>query len=367
MRSSITATLFVSCATLAAPVLAGPIEPNWVAPDATWIVHADLEAMHASTIGREAFRHVRAALQEEDLMEAKFVAALLNEVKGVTIYGTTDDEEDGIVIVSASKNLDEAINALPAVAAEYRKITEKDRTFHAFKEGGEEWLVYQRPDPDPERRVVLLARKMDRLAQGIAAIEAGAKAPAAPLREAPPRAGTAFFVSATKLPGLDDEDDPPARILQNAKGIRLEAGENAGQVFFSLRLDTDSRQEAADTAQVVQGFVALGRLAAGSDPVLQSLNDLLNAVKIGATEHGMTLDFSFDAARLRDLAEDKIGAFIDADEEGVSIGAGTRRAPGRGPAPDEADDDDEPNKGQAPAKSDPPRHEQPAKEKAPGA
>ncbi|HVZ94613.1 MAG TPA: hypothetical protein VG797_08885 [Phycisphaerales bacterium] len=304
MKSFVTGLVTLGAA-IAIPLTApaAPLQSNWVAGDATWVVHLDVEAVHASTVGKAFVDHVREHLEHEDDNGARFVASLIREVKGVTLFGSGDDEEDGVIIVSATKDLDEAVNALPAIADNYRKIVENNRTFHSFGEDDEQWYVYQRPDDNPDRRVLLIAHKMERLTHGIVNMEgAGANPPAAPLRDVAPRPGTVLFVSASDLaPIRKHHDEQASRILGGANSLLVNAGEYEGKVFASLRLDCDTAQEAADSAQVVQGLLALGRIVLGSEKELGPLLKALAAVRVAPNGNSMTMDFSYDAAALSDL------------------------------------------------------------------
>ncbi len=347
-----TSRLFVSCAALvsaAGVALAGPIEPRWVAPDATWVVHADFEAMHASQIGKEILDHIRVEIQEEkDGMESRFVLALINEVKGVTIYGQGDDEDQGIIIINATKDLDEAVNALPALSPHYKKITEQNRTIHSIKDGedaDDEWFIYQRPDTNPDRRVLLMAHTMERLMHGITAMEgAGVAEPAKPLRDAMPRAGSVVFISASEIPGMDD-DDEAARVLKDAQSVRVEMGELSGKAFGSLRLDAGTLQNATDTAQVIQGLIALGRMAAGSDPVLKPMVKLANNIKVGTEGGVISVDFAADAEQVKEALR-HIESIVEKDEDSVSVKAGVKED-------GDEDADDEPSQPAAPKEKSP--------------
>lgn len=301
--------------TLATAAIASPLKPEWVASDAEWVIHVDLDAAHASSVGKAVLTQIESAIDASEEFEAKMILAMAKQVKGVTLYGVEESDEEGVVIVTATKDLDEAIQALPGLTKNYQKVIEDSRTIHSFEADDDEtWFIYQRPDTDPNRRVLLVAQKLERLMHGISAMEAGkpGAALAKPLQGAGPRAGAVFFVSASAIPGIEEEGAASA-VFRGATSLRAEAGEAAGQVFAEARLDTGNVENALNAAQVAQGLMALGRIAASSDPMLKPGIDILQNVKIGSQGQIVTMDFTYDAEQLTEMAENflEIAAKLD--------------------------------------------------------
>src|ERR1043165_9078392 len=76
------------CLGWVAAAVAGPINMNWVAPDAAWIVHIDVDAVRGSTIGK----FIIANWDKEDEAELAAVKAKIgidpvHDLKGVTVFG----------------------------------------------------------------------------------------------------------------------------------------------------------------------------------------------------------------------------------------------------------------------------------------
>ena len=95
---------------------AGPLNKDWVAADAQWVIHVDVAALLDSTIGSFLLEHgEQFALDLDDLDDFKRETGLdpRTDLKSVTLYGSGDEPgEDGVIVAVTNDQVDEAIELL---------------------------------------------------------------------------------------------------------------------------------------------------------------------------------------------------------------------------------------------------------------
>lgn len=286
-------------AVCAGSAIAGPLVPSRVLPDATWVVHLDIEGMVNSNIGRQLLsgefgEELRADIEEDFVREMGIDP--LRDLRGVTIFGHTDEETEALILISANNGIDAPLAKLPDLVPNYNAIREGDRVVHTWRDNEETVYAYAAPGAGGNgERVVLFSGNIDELRRGMLRLEAGGAETAPALSDGKaPSPGSFFFVSADRIPGMGDADDGASAMLRYARQIVFDAGEQGNEFRASARITTDDAADATTMLQAVQGMMAMGRMIASSEPEMAPLVKLADGCRASADGSALVLTIALD-------------------------------------------------------------------------
>ncbi len=288
--------------TLASAALAKPFDARLVPPNAFWVVHVDAEAALSSTLGRY---FIEKGGEHLNLELAKLRSELgldpLKDIKGVTAYGMTDDDEDGVALITTTPAAETALAAAIA-KGDHQLETVDGIAMHRFDDDAAFVLL---PGSNPNERVVIAGEN----AAIIAAAVKHLKDPAAavdltkgPITRGPGENSIVFFHASKIGNGLDVE--PLSVIMQRMEGVRIDVGERQGQMMAELDILSENEQEATNIAQMVQGVIAMARFAGGQEAEAAPFLDLLNGLTQTTDGRTVSLRLAIDPARLIQLADE---------------------------------------------------------------
>lgn len=309
-----------AAAALTGAAAAGPLRPEWVSPDATWVVHIDAEAAMRTELGQCLLDLGGGELRTEiGTLRDEIGIDPFTDVFSVTAFAAGEDDSTVGIIVEATTVVDDLLQRANEFGEQYRSFTEGDKTIHTWQDDDKTVYAYVKNSAAPDRRLVLVSMDLLRLRSGMLRLEArgmGAEVPA-PLENARPSAGSFLFVSASEMPGIEESDAPPLTLLmQNAKRALLDVGEAAGRFTARASLDTGNAQAAQDAVAMFQGFVAMGRMAASSEPDIQSMLPLLNGLNVSAADGTLLVRFEYDSASLMEMARSMHAKEHGANDDG---------------------------------------------------
>jgi hypothetical protein len=250
----------------ATPALAGPIKKKLVGAEARWVFHLDVEAAAASTIGQLALKEHDAA---EGLAELKteFGVDLLQDVMGVTAWGSGGDGEDAVVIIHASNVVDQLLED-HAEEAHLEHVEADGYELLRWTDNGQSHYGHVRKTRRGDDRLVFIGKQRDSLL-GALRVADGEAEPTDDdgLIGKAPGEGSFLFFAAPDLAGFLNEHAPMGDVphLDKVRGVRLEAGEAVGDVFAHLDVLTPTGDDARNVTQAAQGLLALGRLVASGE------------------------------------------------------------------------------------------------------
>jgi hypothetical protein len=300
--------------------LAGPLTANHVAADATWVAHIDIEAFMASSLGQQpALREVMSELHSElNGAEVNLGLDPTRDIKNVTVSGKESDDDNALIVVSATSALDAPLARIGDLVQGYNAITEGDRTIHSWRMEDETVYAYVRPGTDPTERIVVFSGNLDQLRAGMLRVETG---PAAALPEAiggpGPSAGSFVYFRGADLGSALGED--AAAMLRSAQAVTFESGDTAGRFFARATLTTENADEATSIQQIAQGVYAMARLAVNSEPEAQPFIGLLNGFNATVSGATVTLSYEHDSAEIgRILGEQARNGGLEAHLEGLN-------------------------------------------------
>lgn len=305
MKNRIHIGLLTGAAGLAitASGMAGPLTPNHVASDATWVVHMDMEAFVSSPLGqqqsvREIMQHLHTELNGA---EANLGIDPARDIKGVTISGVNEHDENALVVVSATSALDAPLARVGELVDDYNAITEGTRTIHSWLIDGQERVyAYVRQGADATERVAVFSGNLDSLRAGMLRVESGPAAtmPQALANAAPSPGSFIYFRGSDLSEALGDD---AAAMLQNTTAVVFESGDLAGRFFARATLTTPSEEDAISVQQVAQGLYAMARMAASNEPEAKPYLKFMNGFNATVSGATVTLGYENDSAEIGKL------------------------------------------------------------------
>jgi hypothetical protein len=242
---------------------AGPLDKTVVDEGAKWVVHVDVEAVTASTFG-DFIRNAENGL-DDAVAKAKLQFGLdpLNDVKSLTIYGLSPEDEDGLVLVLTTPAADDLAQRLPQAGMTDFKMEVRDGvSFYSWSGQDQTWHLAVLPRE--AERMLVLAGTSQSLADGISVVN-GERASLVKVAEGPlaaaPRPGSLLFVAAT---GLESAKKFRAGMLRQARTLMVDMGEvtegSQREMYGEVQLGTAGTQNAAQIQQMLQGMLAFGAM-----------------------------------------------------------------------------------------------------------
>src|SRR3954468_5654997 len=271
--------------------LAGPLHKEQVGADVKWLVHLDVDSFLASKVGQfvtQEFLEKKLAGQTAELNKKFGINLDWRQIHGLTAYGSEykmRGEPSGVLIIHSDLAVADMIEAIMAVLDAQglpdnpvKKIEKqpfpiyslKDELFGAPLKGG----------------LLVLSRSKDDL-QAACKVVVGTSAnlSSAKTFSAFPESPKGFIVMVVAEGFTDAPLPPQAKILKNAEGAQIVAGEQADKLFLQLSLSAKDTEAATQIQQVLQGLLALGALAQSENKDLQ---ELTQAIKISSSEKVVT-------------------------------------------------------------------------------
>jgi hypothetical protein len=277
--------LAVACA------IAGPLDKTRVDATAKWLVHADVEAVMASRAGRFIAEH-RAEFDLEPIEEFRKKTGVdaFKDIKDVTVYGTTDSPDEAVAVIHGTAKLEAAVDALMGEDKTVEKVQLGGRAVYKWVEDGTARFGYLKV-VGGEGRAFLVSQKADHLERALKVMDGGeaslATVKAGPLAGSP-RKGAMVYLAVSEL-GAVGEDAP--KVLQNAKEVRAEFGEDEGGLYGELKLKAGAAEDVRNMADFGRGLLALGRMASSGDPELKDFAKVIDGVKIDVSGTELTASF----------------------------------------------------------------------------
>lgn len=271
---------------------------------ARWVAHLDMESLARSQLLQGLKEH---GLQKE--MEAAFADEKLagvdplQDVRSVTIFNSTDDEDRTVILVRASDKAD-ALLARHQKEEGYRTIDAGGRKLHAWggSEGGDHGVAYVARIEGSADRLVVFGADTESVSHAIDVVEGKHKSLAdsdALAFRRGPGDGAILYAAAVEPIAALGENPSTSTVARLAQAWRLEIGEHRGALYGDLWLKTKSNEDAAKLQQVLQGATALiGLMAPEVGPRVSSF---LSGLSFQASGSDVTATFRCAIADLLDL------------------------------------------------------------------
>jgi hypothetical protein len=282
-RQLITASLALSLAAAGGTdVAAGPLKRDWVAADATWLIHVDVEQVNDTNLGRFLLAHSEDFDIELDDIQEETGLDPRKDILNITAYGDTDPDDNVIVVATMTDRIDEVLE-MARHDEHYFKVVVDIYTVHAWSDGDETIYAYITEGSRDDERTVVVAGETSLVRKGIRVVEDEADS-IADDKDAKltgkPGPGSLIFVAASGLPWLEDDDEPASAILKQSDHVMLNLAENDDTASIKVNVHAKTSENATSIAEMLTGLVAFGRMMAQSDPELAPLLELAKGIRI---------------------------------------------------------------------------------------
>ncbi len=286
------------------PAPAGSLKKDWVAADARWLIHVDVDGLLNSTVGRFILAHgEQLDLDMDDLDEFTEEAGIdpRTDLKSVTVYGTGDEPgEDGVIVAVTNARADVALQRLldhDEIRVRRRELGGRD-VYVIGDEGDRHYLYVE--DAGTNRRIVVISDDRQSFVNAIKVIAGRAPSLSMGRSEIPaddPQDGSLVFVAIGNIDVFGD-DDPASQIIRMSDGFTADIAEIDGMITGLATVTAASPEVAENISQVVTGLVALGRLMVDQQDELGPLRELTDSVKVRTRDSRISLRIRYDAGKL---------------------------------------------------------------------
>ena len=314
--------VFRSLALFALPLLTlgtvrADLNPAFVAADARWVVYADLNALRASTLGKELIDAVqKMQFQATGGAIALDVQKLLATVGTLTAYGANLSADpkaiDGALVVQGTADLRKIAESLllQATIAQPKMFLElTDLPFPAYAiaskpnagSGDGDVVIAFPPEP-----VVLVSKSRAQLIRARDVVRGSAaslaKTHSSPLTKLLHGAPNSYLFAASIVPSekIFPDNAPQARVLQMASSGSVAFGEKGADTFAHAELSASSEAMAEKLKKILEGMAAMLSLAESTD---KQLTEFLNSTKVAKNKEIVTLDLAYSSARLVQMVQ----------------------------------------------------------------
>jgi len=264
--------------------------------DAVWVVHADFDALHKSTVYRNFMATVlpRCKLLADHAakINEQLGMDLSKDLHGMTVFGPKLSQHKATLVMRADWDLQTFRRKL-ALAKDHAVSTSGGYEIHRFtreNHGQVRTLAGACWQPG----TFVFAQTPDEVRSGLDVLDghrphiAGRGSPLA--AEVPP--GTVFLA---RMIEVGDSLPVESPLLKQTEQIELACGENAGEFFFRGKLVAKDAAAAQQVKKVLDGFLAMARMQASTDA--DSLK-LLDRLELRVEARTVLLDFHVAAADL---------------------------------------------------------------------
>ncbi len=313
-RSALIAFSFIALAPAKAAY-----DPAIVGADARWLIHADLNALRTSALGKELVTAVeKAQSQATGGFIGLDVSRVLATVGSLTAYGTNlapkAEAIDGTLILQGTTDLRKITESLllqgtlaqPQVFAEVTDLPFPAYSISDPKAKGADKETTQVVIAFPPEPIVLLSKSRAQLVKARDVFRGNApslaKTPGSPLRKLAASAEGAYLFGASVVPTepLFPQNAPQARMLQLANSGSIALGERGPNTFAHAELLASSEQNAEKLMKILQGMTAMLSLTETND---RQLADFLNSTTVAREKNTVTLDLAYSSARLVQMVQ----------------------------------------------------------------
>ena len=290
----------------AALALAGPLNKAWVAADAKWVVHVDVEAAMGSTFGKCMVEHQK-DLDLEPLAQFNKFTGLdaFKDIKGVTLYSPSLIADGGVVVVVGTANIEASVKRLAEQDKTVHKLESNGGMLYRWSEHGVEKFGCLRNTGASDRMLIVCGTRAE-LDSAIGVVDGSAET-AVKIEEgsfaAKPGAGSMVFVAVRGIEAGAKGSKGP-KVLRTAREFNADIGENAEGMYGDMKLKAATAADAKNTADSLRGILAFAKMAVGDDPETKQLATMMESVSVEAREAELTAKFRVKHEQLTALVDE---------------------------------------------------------------
>ena len=247
------------------PAPATPFSASEVSQDAKWHLHADLDSMRSSTMGRLMVSAIEKK-HEDKMKAAKRMFSLnpLTDLQAVTLWGP-GEKDQGVALIRGTfdrAHLEDLIGA----ADEHSTSNHQSHTVHTWEDKGTtQHGAFVGND------LAVMGRQKELVTLALDVLDQRAPGMAEPAAQAP----SALLLGLADLQGLDLKGDN-AKLIEKAISLGGRVFEDAGRLQAQGKVTAANAEDAQRIQSILEGMIAMAELA---NENLQAL-DLKSTIKI---------------------------------------------------------------------------------------
>jgi hypothetical protein len=290
------------------PAEAGPLNLRHVGADAQFVVHIDMEAMRESEAGRSLLGIITQVADDafDDIEDELGIDPRAN-IDDATIYGASDDEGDLVLIVHGNGELAAALDKAREEIEDIDEGSARGVDFEMWDAGDETLFVFEASRRDAT--TVVIAFHEDRLVDAVRVLageDDGLRGDAADAVGQPAENGF-LFISVAGDMGLDEFGQASDMLRLSDRVIMQVGGDESIEV--SLDLTADSHDDAKNLLGLLQGAVAVARIAAsqpefGSKEERDAMRALADGMQVESDGRRVRISTSLDPAWLAKMIDE---------------------------------------------------------------
>lgn len=293
--------------TLAGTAGAAPLQPAQVITDPAWVVHLDCDALRQTSLGKEILRKLDQpeAGNRFESFKAVFGLDPRKDLHGVTLYGATKEETDGVLLASADFDASRLL-ALVQANKDYRTNAHGAHIIHSWvddKAAAKSGTQSRAYGTLYHGKILIVGQQERRVTEALDVLDG--KQASLTTNTNYSRLGAAgegVFLTggarALNVPGTGLE----ATLLKQAKLLWLSAREAQGQVELKLTLETADAGAAKQLGDAGRGFLAVLALQT-NQPAAVKLAQAITLEQAGA---GLMAKLSLPAADVVRLVQERL-------------------------------------------------------------
>ena len=274
---------------------AEPLNPAHVADNAQWVVHVDVDALHASTLADKARKKVLEmhidAQSHMDRLREKIGMDPGKDLHGLTAYGKEHGKPAGVLMVQAKfdqkRLLDMAEKAPDHKVVKYQSYDLHSWTARGHGQSRTVWGAFYKSD------LLVFASGIDELTSALDVLDG--KKPSLAGKTSTLAAKTpADAILVIRGVGLADAKLPHhAAVVKQIESFDIAIGESHAEVFGDVAVVAKSDKAAANIEKVIEGGCAMAWLQYGGNEAFPA--KLFDAVKVSASGSTVTIQWRVSA------------------------------------------------------------------------
>lgn len=268
---------------LATSAWAGPVQLKELPAEARWVLHIDAQEVLKSSLG-DIIRDIAAdpeVAPKLAALEAIFSFNILRDVHGVTLGGSSTEEDNAAIYIYGSFDR-EKLETIVKAGDNYNGIPHGAYTIHSWTEKKKNGLkrtygCFGRDD------LVIISPNEDAVKTALDTLSGKKSSLAAAMTDMQIKGDGFIFVAAAR--GLNEMKGihPKAAIAKKIRDASASLNESEDKFQGSLNVRTQDVETAEQLLQMVQGIKALGLLGAEERPDLAKIAQTVETESNGAT------------------------------------------------------------------------------------
>jgi hypothetical protein len=275
----------------AVQAFAVPFNASQIGSGARWVLHVDADQLRTTLVG-QAFLQQLATGPEAAKLDALTLligSDLRRDLSGVTLYGASDREEDGVVLVQGKFNAQQ-LTTLAKANDGYTAQAYRGTTIHTWPDA--------KKGPGKSTHAAILPSGMVVFGGSDGALKAALDAATG---QAPTLAvenrfglrtdsanGQSVFMAAADLAGLKNaKAKANAQTIRQARSGAVTIGQTGGDVVAHVHLESDSPENAQKMHDAVRGLIAIVQLSDEADAQTKNF-----AESVQLQQQGQNLDIT---------------------------------------------------------------------------